>query len=140
MACRFDPERDRQVRLACPDWPGEDQILGSADPVAARERGDLRGGYTFGGLEVEAVERLDFWESRLAQALANHGLVPRGVLGRQHLVQVVLKGPVLLARLTRQGLEAAHEPGHLERARLRDNQIARDGGAAHCTPPVSHAS
>ena len=51
---RFDAERDRQMRLAGPDRAGEDQILGRGDPLAARQRVDLRRADALGGGEVEA--------------------------------------------------------------------------------------
>ena len=78
---RFDAERDREVRFAGADRAGEDQILGRRDPLAARERVDLRRVDAVGGGEVEGVERLHLREARLAQPLADHRLVPRGLLG-----------------------------------------------------------
>ena len=62
---RFHAERDRQVRFARSDRAGEDQILRRRDPLAARERVDLRRADALSRGEVEAVEGFDFWETRL---------------------------------------------------------------------------
>ena len=78
---RFDAERDREVRFAGADRAGEDQILRRGDPLAARERVDLRRADAVGGGEVEGVERLHLREARLAEPLADHRLMPRGLLG-----------------------------------------------------------
>ena len=132
---RFDAERDREVRFAGADRAGEDQILGRGDPLAARERVDLRRADAVGGGEVEGVERLHLRKARLAQPLADHRLVARGLLGGEHLVEVVLVRPVRIARLAGQAFKGARDAGQFQRARLRDDEIAGDGGGAHAAPP-----
>ena len=120
--------------------PGEDQILGCGDPLAARERVDLRRADALGGREVEGVERLHLREARLAEPLADDGLVPRRLLRAEHLVQVVLVGPMRIARLAGQGFKGARHAGQFQGPRLRDDEVAREGGGAHATPPRSQRS
>ena len=135
---RFDAERDREMRLAGADRAGEDQILGRGDPLAARERVDLRRADAVGGGEVEGVERLHLGKARLAQPLADHRLVARGLLGAEDLVQIVLVRPVRIARLARQGFKRARDAGQLQRARVRDDEIAgRAVAALMRAPPAS---
>ena len=138
---RFDAERDRQVRLAGADRAGEDQILRRRDPLAARERVDLRRVDALGRGEVERVERLHLGEARLAEPLADHRLVPRGLLGTQDLVQIVFVRPVALARLPRQALKRARHAGQLQRPRVGDDEVADDRGRRSCrAPPTSQPS
>ena len=137
---RFHAERDREMRLAGPDRAGEDQILGRGDPLAARERVDLGRADAVGGREVEGIEGLHLGKARLAEPLADHGLVPRRLLRGEHLVEVVFVGPVRIARLTGQGFERARDAGQFQRAGLRDDEIAGEGAGAHATPPRSQPS
>ena len=92
-----------------PIGPGEDQILGRGDPLAARERVDLRRADAVGGGEIKRVERLDLGEARLAQALADHRLVARRQLGAEHLLQIVFVRPVRVARLAGERLKGARD-------------------------------
>ena len=102
---RFDAERDGEMRLAGADRPREDQILGRRDPLAARERVDLRRVDAVGGGEVEGVERLHLGEARLAEALADDRLMPRRLLGTEDLVQIVLVRPMGIPRLPGQAAQ-----------------------------------
>lgn len=86
----FDAERDRQVRFAGADRPGDDQILGRSDPFPAGERVNLRGTDALDGGEIKGIEGLDLGKPRLAQSLTDHGLVSRGLLGAQHLLRAAL--------------------------------------------------
>jgi len=71
----FDAERDRQVRLAGADGPGEDDVVCAAYPFSACELGDLRGAdRTIGRRKVEGVERLHLREVRLAQTVTHGGV------------------------------------------------------------------
>ena len=127
------------MRLAGPDGPGEDQILRSRDPLATREGVDLGGADTVDGGEVERIERLHFGEARLVEALTDHGFVARGLLGTQHLVQVIFVGPMRVSGLPGQAVERARDAGEFQRARLGDHQLAREGGA-HADTPISQPS
>ena len=101
---------------------------------------NLRRADAVGRREVKGVEGLHLGEARLAKPLTDHGLVPRGLLRREHLVQVILVWPVRVARLASEGFEGARHARQLQRPRLRDDEIAGEGGGAHATPPRSQAS
>src|SRR4029453_4811689 len=90
-----------------------------------------------GSREVESVEGLELREACLADALAHGGVVTRGLLDGEALVQVVLDGPALLAGLPAERLEAAREARHLEALALRAHEIGDDGAPAHSAPPRS---
>ena len=64
----------------------------------------------------------------------------RGLLGGEDLVEVVLMGPMRIARLTRQGFEGARDAGPFQRPRLRDDGITGKGGGADAAPPRSQPS
>ena len=128
------------MRLAGADRTGEDEILGRGDPLAARQRVDLGRADAFGGGEIKRVERLHLGKARLAEPLADHRLVPRRLLGGEDLVEVVLVRPMRIARLTRQRFKRARDAGQFQRARLRDDEIAGEGGGAHAAPPRSQPS
>ena len=59
---------------------------------------------------------------------------------REDLVEIVLVRPVRIARLAGQGFKGARDAGQLQRARLRDDEIAGEGGGAHAAPPRSQPS
>ncbi len=101
---------------------------------------DLRRVDAVGGGEIKCVEGLHFGEARLAQALADHGLVPRGVLGTEDLVQIVFVRPMGVARLTGEAVKRPCHTRQLQCARLRDDQIVGDGGHAHAVAPISQVS
>ena len=128
------------MRLAGADRAGEDEILGRGDPLAARQRVDLRRADALGRGEVKGVEGLDLRKARLAEPLADHRLVPRGLLGGEDLVEVVLVRPMRIARLTGQGFKRARDARQFQRPRLRDDEIAGEGGGAHAAPPRSQPS
>ncbi len=128
---RFDAERDRQVRLPGADRAGEDQILRRRDPLAARQRVDLRRADALDGGEIKRVEGLHLGEARLAEPLADHRLMARGELRAEDLLQIVFVRPVRIAGLPRQALKDPGDAGQLERARVRDDEIAGEGGVAH---------
>ena len=91
-------------------------------------------------VKSKRVEGLHLGKARLAQPLADDGLVARGLLGGEHLVEIILVRPMRIARLTRQGFKGARDAGQFQRARLRDDEIAGEGGGAHAAPPRSQAS
>jgi transposase len=93
-----------------------------------------------GRREVEGVEGLHFREARLAEPLADHGLVPRRLLRGEHLMEVVFVRPVRIARLAGERFKGARDAGQFQRPCLRDDEITREGGDAHATPPSSQPS
>lgn len=101
---------------------------------------DLRRADAVGGGEIEGIEGLDLREARFTEPLADHGLVPRRLLRTEHLMEVVLVGPVCIARLAGQGFKGARDPRHFQCARLRDDEIPGEGSGAHATPPRSQPS
>jgi len=137
---RLHTERNREVRFAGTNRAGEDQILGGGDPLAARERVDLCRADTVGGGEVKGIEGLHLREARLAEPLADHGLVPRCLLRGEHLMEIVFVRPVRIARLAGQGFKGARDARHFQRPRLRDDEIPGERGGAHATPPRSQPS
>ena len=140
-ASGLDAERDGEVRLSGANRARDDHVACTRDPFAAREVGELSGvDGAVGGDEVEAVERLHLREACLAQAMAHGGVAARDNLRRERVVQILFVAPVLLARLARESFEDAGEAGHLEHARLGDDQILGDGGAAHVSPRPRSAS
>ena len=92
------------------------------------------------GGEIKRVERFHLGEARLAEPLADHRLVARGLLRGEHLVEVILVGPMRIARLTGQGFEGARHARQFQRPRLRDDEIAGETGGAHAAPPRSQPS
>jgi hypothetical protein len=78
---------------------------------------DLGRADAVGGGEVEGVEGLHLRESRLAEPLADQGLVPRRLLRGEHLMEVVFVRPVRIARLAGQGFKGARDAGQLQRPR-----------------------
>ena len=96
--------------LARADGPSENDILERRDPFAAGERVDLCR-VDAGGGKVEGVERLHLREVRVPQALADDGLVPRGLLGTEDLLQIVFVRPVGLTRLSGQALKRPRHAG-----------------------------
>ena len=126
--------------FAGPDGAGQDQILGRGDPLTARKRVNLCRTDALGGGEIKGLERLDLREAGLTQSLPDHGLVPRALLGAEHLVEILLVRPVGVARLTGQAFKDACDAGHLQRTRLRHDEIASDDGRGHAGAPVSQRS
>ena len=103
---------------------GEDQILRRGHPLAPRERMDLGRGDAVGGGEVEGIEGLHLRKARLAQPLTDDRLVARGLLGGEHFVEIVLVGPMRIARLTGQRFKRACNARQFQGPRLRDDEIA----------------
>ena len=126
--------------LPGPDRTGEDEILRRGDPLAAGQGMDLGRADALGGGEIKRVERLDLGKARLAEPLADHRLVPRRLLGGEDLMEIILVRPVRIARLTGQGLKGARDSRQFQRPRLRDDEIAGEGGGTHATPPRSQPS
>ena len=137
---RFDAERDRQVRLAGADRAGEDQILRRGDPLAARERVDLRRADALGGGEIKRVERLHLGKARLAEPLPDHRLVPRGLLGAEDLVQIVFVRPVRIARLPGERLQTCARRRAASGARVCATTRSRVSGGAHAATSPSQPS
>src|SRR4029077_8959528 len=98
------------------------------------ELGDLPRVDAVGCLEVEAVERLGLGEARVPEPAAHGRVGSRRLLCGEHLVQVVLVGPLLFTRLPAESLEAATEARHLEAARLSLEQVGHHHLAAHAAP------
>ncbi len=134
---RFHAQRDRQVRFPGADRPGEDQILGRGDPFPACEGVDLCGADALDRREIKRIKGFDLGKPRLAESLADHRLVPGGLLGAEHLLQVVFVRPVRIARLAGEPFEHARHARQLEGARVRDDEIAGEGGGSH-TASASH--
>src|SRR5437867_3006555 len=103
----------------------------NTDPFAARQRVNLRRTDALDCREIKRVERFYLWEARLAQPLADDGLMPRGDLRVEDLVQIVFMRPVGIAGLARRALKDARDTRELEYARVGDDEIAGDGGIAH---------
>ena len=59
--------------------------------------------------EVERVERPHLRKARLAQPLANHGLVAGRLLRGEDLMEIILMRPVRIARLTCEGFKRARD-------------------------------
>jgi hypothetical protein len=93
-----------------------------------------------GGRKVEGVERLHLGEARFAKALADHGLMPRGELRAEHLLEIVLMRPVRVARLAGEPFKAPGHAWQLERPGVGDHEIARQGRGAHAGTAVSQPS
>ena len=83
------------------------------------------------GGEIKRVERLHLRETCLAQALPNDRFMTRGQLGAEDFVQIVFVRPVRVTRLPRQTVKRARDARELERAGVRDDEIAGDDGRAH---------
>ena len=98
------------MRLRSPDRTGEDEILGRGDPLAPRQRVDLGRADAIRRGEVERVERLHLRKARLAQPLANDGLVARCLLGSEDLMEIILMRPMRITRLTSECLKRARDP------------------------------
>jgi hypothetical protein len=128
------------VRFASPDRARENQILGRGDPLAAREGVNLCRAHAVGGGEIKCIERLRLRKACLAESLPDHRLVSRGLLGAQDLVEILFMRPVCVARLAGEAFKDARDPGHLQRACLRDDEIAGDDGRRHTRAPVNHPS
>ena len=117
--------------LPVPIGPAKIRFSGARDPLAARERMNLRRVDALGGREIERVQRLDFGKARLSEALADHRFVPGRLLGAEDLVEILLVRPVRVARLAGEAFKDARDARHLQRAGLGDDEIAGDDGRAH---------
>ena len=136
----LDAQRDGEMRLAGPDRAGQDQILGRGDPLAPGEGVDLGRVDAVGGGKVEGVECLHLRETRLAQALADDRLVPRGLLGTEDLVQIVFVGPVAVAGVPGEAFKRAGHAGQFQRPRVGDDEVPHDRGGAHAPTSTSQPS
>ena len=118
-ASSLDAERDREVRLAGADRPGDHDVLGALDVRAGRELGELRALDAPQGLPVELLEGLDVGEPSLAQQ-ARHCAVAAGQhLDLEQLQQELLVVPAVLRRLAHElGVEASHR-GQLQLPAVR---------------------
>ena len=131
-----DAERDREVRLAGADRPGDHDVLGALDILAGRELGELRARDALQGIPVELLEGLEVREPRLAQQ-TRYGAVAAGEhLALEQLQQELLVVPAVVGRLAYElGVVAAHR-GHLQlpAVRLDDGRARR---LAHGTAATS---
>ncbi len=134
-ASGLDAERDREVRLAGADRPGDDDVLGALDVLTGRELGELRPRDALQGIPVELLEGLEVRESRLAQQ-TRYGAVAAGEhLGLEQLQQELLVVPAVVRRLAHElGVVAAHR-GHLQlpAVRLDDGRARRLAHGAAAT-------
>jgi hypothetical protein len=101
---------------------------------------DLRRTYAVRRREIKRVQRLDLRETGVAQSLSHHRLMPRALLGAEHLVEVVLVRPVGITRLTGQPFKDTRDARQLQCARLREDEIAGDDTRGHADTPVSQPS
>jgi hypothetical protein len=137
---RFHAEGNRQVRFSRPDRTGEDEILRRGHPLAAREGVNLRRADAVCRGEIKRIERLHLGKSGLAKPLTDHRLVTGGLLGAEDFVEIVFVRPVGVARLAGETFKDAGDAWELERARLRDDEIARQDWGRHARAPVSQPS
>ena len=72
--------------LPVPIGPAKIRFSGAVTHSPRGEGVDLCRVDALSGGEIKRVERLHLREARLAEALADDGLVPRGVLGTEDLV------------------------------------------------------
>src|SRR5688572_31265662 len=100
---------------------------------------DLRGAHALRGSEIKRVEGLHLGEAGLMEPLPDDRLMPRGLLGAQHLMQIVFVRPVAIARLTGKPLKGARDPRQVKGARLRHDEITNQP-RAHPTASLSQAS
>ncbi len=128
------------MRFSGADRPREDQILRRGHPLAAGQGMELRGVDAVGRGEIEGVERLHFGKARLAEALSDHRLVAGGELRAEHFLEIVLVRPVRVSRLAGEAFKGPRHAWQLERARVRDHEIARQRGGAHAGTPISQPS
>lgn len=137
LARGLDAECDREMRLAGADRSGEEHVFGAPDPLAARELEHELRVDAVGRGEVEAVDRLVLGGARRVESLLDRRVGARRELGGEHLVEILLVRPALLACLASESLEGASEPRHLERPCLRADEIGRGVRAAHDATPSS---
>jgi hypothetical protein len=139
-AMRSDAERNREMRFPRADRPSENEILGGGDPFAPGQGVHLGGVDAVGRGEVKGVERLHLGKAGLAQALADDRLVARRLLGAEDLVQIVLVGPVAIARLPGESFKRAGHTGQLQRSRVGDDEIPDHRWGAHAPTSTSQPS
>ena len=89
----LDAERDREVRLAGADRPGDDDVGGALDVLAGRELCELWPLDAPQRLPVELLERLEVREPRLTQQLT--GSVPAALGDLPGLDSLWLNGNTL---------------------------------------------
>src|SRR5262249_3497984 len=124
----FNPERDGEMRFSRTDGAGENDVVGASDPLTASELVDLCcADASIGRSEVEGVERLHLWKTRVVETVSYRRIAARRLLRGEHLVQIIFVSPVLLSRLTRESFVDASESRHLERACLRSDELAGNG-------------
>ena len=92
-------ERDREVRLAGADRPGDDDVLGALDVRAGRELGELRPLDAPQGLPVELLEGLEVREPSLAQQARYRAVAAGQHLDLEQLQQELLVIPAVVRRL-----------------------------------------
>ena len=124
----LDAERDREVRLAGADRPGDDDVLGALDVFAGGELGELRPLDALQRVPVELLEGLEVGEPRLAQQ-ARH----RAIAAGQHLCLEQLHEELLVVPAVVRGL--AHQRGVLaaDRGQLEFAAVRLEHGRA-CSP------
>lgn len=110
-------------------------MFGRGDPLAARERVDLRCVEALSHLEIEGVEGLDLGKACFAEALADDGLVPGRQLGAEHLLQIVFVRPARVASLAREALEHARDARQLQGPGVGNNEVAGKDRRAHALEP-----
>ena len=99
----LDAERDREVRLAGADRPGDHDDVGALDVLAGRELGELRPLDAPQRLPVELLEGLEVREPRLAQQARY-----RAVAAGQHLDLEQLQQELLVVPDRHEGRSPPH--------------------------------
>ena len=134
----LDAERDREVRLAGADRPGDDDVLGALDVFAGRQLGELRPLDALQRVPVELLEGLQVGEPRLAQQAcdrppADAGIPRRAIAAGQHLCLEQLHEELLVVPPVVRGL--AHQRGVLaaDRGQLEFAAVRLEHGRA-CSP------
>ncbi len=112
-------ERDREVRLAGADRPGDHDVLGALDVRATRELGELRPLDALQRVPVELLEGLEVREPRLAQQARYRAVAAGQHLGLEQLHEELLVVPAVVRGLAHQRGVLAADRGQLEFAAVR---------------------
>ena len=132
----LDAERDREVRLAGADRPGDDNVLGALDVLAG---GELRPFDAPQRLPVELIEGLEVGEARLAQQARYRAVAAGQHLDLEQLQQELLVIPAVVRRLAHELGVVAADRGQLQLPAVR-LEHGRARRLAHSAPPGSRRS
>ena len=115
----LDAERDREVRLAGADRPGDDDVVGALDVLAGRELCELWPLDAPERVPVELLEGLDVGEARLAQQACDRAIAAGQHLCLEQLHEELLVVPPVVRGLAHQRGVLAADRGQLEFAAVR---------------------